>query len=164
MSPCSRPPAAPSARWSWNSPATIHDLGLVSAQTRLTWCELAHRIDRVAGGLAALGVEPGDRVAALAPNSAEWIVPYLAACRAGAAFVALNTWYAAGDLGYVLRQSGSRVLLCAETLFGEDLVEGVRAVAAECPDLAHPVVIGTPHPGERSFADLGAATGLGRRR
>ncbi|MEU6323819.1 AMP-binding protein [Streptomyces sp. NPDC047009] len=137
MSPCTRPPAAPSARPSWNSPATVHGLGPACAQTRPTWSEPARRIDRVTGGLAALGVEPGDRVAALAADSAERIVSNLAG-RAGAACEALTTFYAAGDRGHVLRQSGCRVLLCAEPLFGEDPVEGVRALAAECPDLAHP--------------------------
>lgn len=136
MSPCTRPPAAPSARRSWNSPATVHGLGPACAQTRPTWSEPARRIDRVAAELAALGVEPGDRVAALAADSAERMSKL--AGRAGAACEALTTFYAAGDLGHVLRQSGSRVLLCAEPLFGEDPGKGIRALAAECPDLAHP--------------------------
>lgn len=57
---------------------------------------------------------------------------------------------------------GSRVLLCAETLFGEDLVEGVRAVATECPDLVHLVVIGTPQPSEGLLAHDMTARWMGK--
>ncbi|MFE2737299.1 hypothetical protein [Streptomyces sp. NPDC059349] len=53
MSPC----AAPSARWPRNAPTAVHDLGLAYAQTRPTWSELAHRIDRVAGVSGSLAID-----------------------------------------------------------------------------------------------------------
>ncbi|WP_406110440.1 AMP-binding protein [Streptomyces sp. NBC_01003] len=155
MSSC----AAPSARWPRNAPTAVHDLGLAYAQTRPTWSELAHRIDRVVGGL---GVEPGARVAALAANSAEWIVSYLAACRADAVFVGLDTWYAAGGLDYILRQSRlPRAPLCRDTVrrgsrrgrpSGRHGVSGPRA----------PVVIGTPQPSEGLLAHDMTARWMGK--
>ena len=53
----------------------------------LTWVQLAERVTRVAGGLLALGVNPGDRVAIMAGTSVEWTILDLAVLSCGAAVV-----------------------------------------------------------------------------
>lgn len=132
------------------------DLGLVCGGVRLTWSELAARVARLAAGLRSLGVRPGDRVAVLAANSAEWILTDLAATSVGAVFMGLNTWYPADDLRYVLQHSGARVVVTATELFGRPLLPMVRGVVDECPDVEHLVVIGEPGPGAVDFAELTA--------
>jgi acetoacetyl-CoA synthetase len=54
------------------------------ARRTLTFAELARETARVAGGLRALGVAPGDRVAAILPNAADAVVAMLAANSLGA--------------------------------------------------------------------------------
>ncbi|MBS0477532.1 MAG: AMP-binding protein, partial [Proteobacteria bacterium] len=64
-------------------------LALVSRHQglRWTWAELDAEVDRIATGLLAQGVKPGDRVGIWAPNCAEWAVIQFATARIGAVLV-----------------------------------------------------------------------------
>eukprot|EP01036_Dinobryon_divergens_P060229 gene60229-80317_t len=55
-------------------------LAVISRHQKIRWtyAELLHRVDAFAGGLIALGLEPGDRIGIWAPNCAEWIVTQFA--------------------------------------------------------------------------------------
>jgi acyl-CoA synthetase (AMP-forming)/AMP-acid ligase II/enoyl-CoA hydratase/carnithine racemase len=66
---------------------------------------LAHRL------LATDRVRPGDRVAILLPNVVQWPVAWLAALKAGAVAVPVNSSYRAADLAFVLGDSGARLVL-----------------------------------------------------
>ena len=57
---------------------------LIAGGRTLTYRALHELCDRVAGGLYAAGVRPGDRVSLYSPNRWEWVVAYHAALRAGA--------------------------------------------------------------------------------
>src|SRR5512140_1306512 len=50
---------------------------------RLTYAALDVEVDRLARGLLAAGLEPGDRIGIWAPNCAEWFLTMFAAARAG---------------------------------------------------------------------------------
>ncbi|MCW3040420.1 MAG: putative fatty-acid--CoA ligase [Solirubrobacterales bacterium] len=76
----------------------------------VTWKELGERVARVAGGLAAHGVRPGDRVGVLSANSVEWCVLALATLHRGAIVVPLNIRLAAPELGLILGHSGCTVV------------------------------------------------------
>jgi len=69
------------------------------------------RVDALAGWLRARGVAPGDRVACLLPNSLPCFEAYFAAAGLGAILVPLNTRLHPDELAFILRDSGSRVLL-----------------------------------------------------
>lgn len=72
----------------------------------------AHRSAlRVAAGLGAVGVRPGDRVACLMDNHPEHWLAYFAVAAAGAVLVSLNTRLSAGEQCTILRHSGSVLLL-----------------------------------------------------
>ena len=71
----------------------------------LTRAALGLRTERVAGGLARLGLGQGDRVAIYAPNSLEWILAYLAAERLGAVVVPFNPAYRAAEAEHILNDS-----------------------------------------------------------
>src|SRR4051812_38442800 len=58
---------------------------------RLTYAELWDRAARVAGGLRALGVRRGDRVAIHLPNGTAWVVAFFGSQLAGAIAVPVNT-------------------------------------------------------------------------
>jgi long-chain acyl-CoA synthetase len=76
---------------------------------RLSYAELAERVERLAGALHnELGVRPGDRVAILAPNRLEIPVLVLALLRLGAVVVPLNPAASAADWAYILNHSEAR--------------------------------------------------------
>ncbi|HEV7688062.1 MAG TPA: AMP-binding protein, partial [Acidimicrobiia bacterium] len=81
----------------------------------LTYDEWDRRASALARGLAAAGVERGDRVALLFANAdaVDFWVGYVAAHRAGAAAVPVNARYAAREIAHVLRDSGATVVLSA---------------------------------------------------
>jgi long-chain acyl-CoA synthetase len=77
---------------------------------RLVWTQTVERVARLAGGLKARGVAPGDRVAILALNSDRYFELMYALPWLGAAMVPLNTRLATQEIQYILEDSGSRVL------------------------------------------------------
>ncbi|MFC6064019.1 AMP-binding protein [Streptomyces ochraceiscleroticus] len=91
---------------------------------------LAHRL------IELDGVQPGDRVAIMLPNVVHWPVVWLAALKAGAVAVPINSSYQRGDLAFVLRDSGARVAftdsersgLIADVLATEGGLAGFRVV------------------------------------
>ncbi len=102
---------------------------------RWTYTELDRDVDRVARGLLGLGVEKGERVGIWAPNCPEWVLLQYATAKIGAVLVNVNPAYRTHELGYVLRQSGARVLVTAESFKTSDYVAMVEEVRAECPEL-----------------------------
>src|SRR5688500_11212246 len=67
---------------------------------RLTWRELHAAASRLAAGLAALGLEPGDRVGIWSANCAEWVVLQFAAAQAQLVLVNINPAYRSHELRY----------------------------------------------------------------
>lgn len=81
---------------------------------RLTWSELLDAADRVAHGLAKLGIEPADRVGLWAMNCWEWLVVHMACARAGAILVNVNPSCRAHELAFILSKSRMKVLFLRE--------------------------------------------------
>ena len=104
------------------------DEALVDGTTRLSFGQLAERVDQVARALVGSGIEPGDRVALWAPNSAEWVITSFAVYAIGAVLVPLNTRYRGEEAGHVLRTSRARLLFTVTDLLGSDLVELLTGV------------------------------------
>src|SRR3954471_12119867 len=99
---------------------------------RFSYRELWGLTTRAARGLLALGVKPGDRVGVWSPNRFEWVVTQYATARVGAILVSINPAYLAGELGYVLRQSGVRVLLHADSFRGTPYGPMLDTARPEC--------------------------------
>ena len=95
-----------------------------SDATALTYAGLIERSGRAANALAALGVEPGDRVAAQVDKSTDVIVLALACLRAGAVLLPLNTAYTLAELEYFLSDAEP-----ALTLVRPDSLDDVRGLA-----------------------------------
>jgi acyl-CoA synthetase (AMP-forming)/AMP-acid ligase II len=74
---------------------------------RLTYRELWDRATRVAGGLRAAGVRPGDRVALRLGNGVDWVLAFFGAALAGGVVVPVNTRLAETEVAYVLSDSGA---------------------------------------------------------
>jgi long-chain acyl-CoA synthetase len=82
--------------------------------TRLTYEDLDRRVTRCANALNDLGVESDDRVSLLAHNSAEFIVAMFGLLRTGAVFNPINYRLAPNEVGYILNDADSSVLLFEE--------------------------------------------------
>jgi fatty-acyl-CoA synthase len=78
--------------------------------TRFTWSQLLDVADRIAHGLAELGIQPADRVALWAMNCWEWLAVHMACARAGAILVNVNPSTRAHELAYILEKSCMKVL------------------------------------------------------
>jgi acetyl-CoA synthetase len=78
----------------------------------LTYGELRRESERVAAGLAALGVQPGDRVATLMGKSRAYLVTLLAIWRLGAVHVPLFTAFAPPAIAMRLRASRAVMVIC----------------------------------------------------
>jgi fatty-acyl-CoA synthase len=88
---------------------------------------------RIAKGLIALGVRPGDHVATLMPNHHHWPPAYFGALYAGATVVALNARYKRHELDYTIRHSRARILITTDAI--DDHVDFAALLADVCPDL-----------------------------
>jgi long-chain acyl-CoA synthetase len=76
-----------------------------------SWSELGAQVAQAVEGLAARGVKPGDRVAQLSPNCAEWIVADLAIQQLGAVHVPLHAALAPQQVAEQVAHAGARLLL-----------------------------------------------------
>src|SRR4051812_45871513 len=83
----------------------------VPSGRRWTYAELDADVSRLAAGLLARGIDPGERIALWAPNIAEWVITQYAAARVGAILVVVNPAYRTSELTFVLKHSGSRMLI-----------------------------------------------------
>ena len=109
---------------------------LVAGDVRLTYRELDERATRVAHQLRDAGVQPGEWVALLAWNRAEWIEAQHGIYKARSAVVNVNYRYVADELRYMLDNSDA-VAIIFERAFATMVAE----VAGDCPKLRHFVVI-----------------------
>jgi len=140
-------------------------LALVDGPSGRIWTyrELGAAVDAVATGLARLGVGPGDRVGIWAPNCAEWFLVQYATAKIGAILVTVNPAYRTGELEYVLRQAGARVLVAAREFKSSDYAEMIRQVRPNCPGLEQVLILGSPEweaiAGAEPDTDLLAALG-----
>ena len=85
---------------------------------RLTFSELDARCNQVANMLVSKGVLKGDRVAIMMMNSAEFFEAYFAIAKIGGVVVPLNWRLVADELEFIIKDSGSTVLL-----FGDEFAE-----------------------------------------
>jgi HIP---CoA ligase len=113
---------------------------------RLTFGELAAATDEAARAYVAHGLEPGDRVAIWAPNSARWVVAALGAYRAGGVVTTVNTRFKGPEAAHVVRTAGARLLVTVTDFLDTDyvaLLEGAGRPAC----LERTVVLHGPVPG-----------------
>jgi long-chain acyl-CoA synthetase len=80
----------------------------IGNQVRDTYAGLAARVARLAGGMRASGIAPGDRVGIVAANCASYVEGMFACWHAGACAVPVNSKLHVDELVYVLQHSGAR--------------------------------------------------------
>jgi len=118
---------------------------LIEVATGRQWNyrQLNSAVDTLALGLLALGIERGDRVGIWSPNCAEWTVVQYATAKVGAVLVNVNPAFRTGELEYVVRQCGMRMLICAPSDKNSQYTDMARQARADCSELRELVFIGT---------------------
>ncbi|MEN2981559.1 MAG: long-chain fatty acid--CoA ligase [Thermus sp.] len=95
----------------------------------LTYAELWEKSRRFAGGLKALGVRPGDRVAIMLPNSPQFVIAFFGTLLAGGVGVNVNPLYTPRELRHQLKDAGAETLVILDHLLPRFLeVEGETPV------------------------------------
>ena len=111
-------------------------VALVHRDRVLTFRDLNALVGRVAGGLVARGVRPGDRVVVWAPKSIESVVLLFGAARAGAVFVPAHPQLKAAQVAHIVADSGAALLITvraratADALTIEDDFAGLAAATS----------------------------------
>ena len=104
----------------------------VPGGTSVTYAALEQATARAANALQAMGVKPGDRVAAQVEKSPQVVALYLGALRAGAVFLPLNTAYTPSEVRYFLEDAQPSLLVCGPgtPLDSAGLAEGLGLAKA----------------------------------
>src|ERR1700732_5134016 len=99
---------------------------VVDGDLRLTYAQFLERCDRWSSALQALGIQQGDRVAYIAPNTHAHLEAYYAVPQIGAVLVPINYRLTPDDFVYLINHSGARIV-CAHS----DYLEGLDRVRSQ---------------------------------
>jgi len=132
-----------------NAAAADAATALVDASRSLTFSALRERTGRLAAGLRALGIAPGDRAAVLLGNRTEYVEIYLAIAAIGAIVVPLNTRLTPQEHVLLMRDAEPKALFTAAE-GRQTAIEGSNAV----PGLRNVVMLDGAGPGELAYETL----------
>lgn len=125
---------------------------LVHGDVRLSYARLNAMANRIAGGLASIGIGRGDHVGLLCPNLPYFPAAYFGILKAGAVVVPLNVLLKPREVAYHLRDSDAKALLCFEGTPELPMAEGARAALAVVPACRHFIMM--PRPRESALGDV----------
>ena len=123
-------------------------------QIAITWREYAERVERLASGLARLGVERGDAVAIMLLNRPEFHLVDTAALHLGAAPFSVYNTSTPEQVAHQLRNAGTRVIVTER-----HFLETVQAARKLAPDVEHLVQLDGADDDIMSLAEV-EGTGL----
>ncbi|MGY4499879.1 fatty-acyl-CoA synthase [Bradyrhizobium sp. GM24.11] len=140
---------------------------------RWTWAEFAERVDALAAGFLALGLERGERIGIWSLNRPEWTLTQFAAAKAGLILVTINPAYRLSELEFALKKVGCAAIVSATSFKTSQYMEMLntllpelasaksgRLQAARLPALRMVIQIGGPAAsGTIPFEEV---TGMGR--
>lgn len=107
---------------------------LVFGEQRVSYAEYQENTKRVAKGLYAIGIRPGDHVALWMTNRVEWSYCRFGIYQLGAVMIPVSTRYRTEDLDYILKQSDAKVLIMENVFLGK--INATDMLGAVCPELA----------------------------
>ena len=126
---------------------------------RWTYHEYRERVNTIARGLVALGLNKGDHIAVWAANLPEWPLLELAAFKAGLVLITINPVLRAHEVEYILKQGDVIALFFMPRIRDHDCLATVRSLTT--PGTKNGVVAGDILPKLRYLSLLGATpTGL----
>ncbi len=102
----------------------------------ISYTEFGASVDAFSKGLNALGVQKGDRIAILSENRPEWAISDFGILKAGAVNVPMFSTLTAAQVGYILKDSGAKII-CVST---EKQLEKVTSIRDEVPTLEQVII------------------------
>ncbi|MEN8147661.1 MAG: long-chain-fatty-acid--CoA ligase [Campylobacterota bacterium] len=93
---------------------------------KVSYKEFLHKVDAFARFLEIAGVDVGDRVALIAPNSEEFVISVYAATKIGAVVVPVNNMLKANEYEFILNDCEAKLLVTSKQYLKE--VQGLPAV------------------------------------
>lgn len=121
----------------------------------VSYGELAREADRYGRGFQSLGLQPGDAVAGLLPNSLTALAMYFAAIETGLYVVPVNWHQVAAEVAHILSDSAAGAFVAHERF------AGVAAEAADLAGIKHRFAVGSV-PGFEPLTVLGDDGSAGR--
>lgn len=156
-----------------------HREALVSPShgVRWTWTEFAERVDALAAGFLALGLERGERIGIWSLNRPEWTLTQFAAAKAGLILVTINPAYRLSELEFALKKVGCAAIVTATAFKTSQYMEMLNTLlpelasarpgqlqAARLPSLRMVIQIGGPTaPGAIPFEEIARMGGAEHR-
>jgi len=128
--------------------AFLHCASDRATEETVTFAQLERRGRRVAAGLLARGIGPGDRIAVAAANQAEWLELFFGAARLGVVVVTLNVRYRATELEYMLNQARVRLVVTAAKAGEVDFEAFYPGFRSRVPTVQHVLFLGGTGAGE----------------
>ena len=139
-----------------------------SHDVRWTWKEFAERVDALAAGFLALGLERGARIGVWSLNRPEWTLTQFAAAKAGLILVTINPAYRLSELEFALAKVGCAAIVTATAFKTSNYMEMLNTLLPELaasqpgelqaqrlPQLRAVIQIGGPKcPGTIAFEDV----------
>ena len=98
---------------------------------RFSWREFEARTERLAKGLLALGLRPGDHLGIWARNVPDWLTFLFATARVGIVLVTVNTAYKSHELAYVMKQSDMKALAIVDGFRDVNYLDTLYALVPE---------------------------------
>src|SRR6202051_1405995 len=140
---------------------------------RWTWKELTERVDALAAGFLALGLERGARIGVWSLNRPEWTLTQFAAAKAGLILVTINPAYRLSELEFALAKVGCAGIVTATAFKTSNYMEMLNTLlpelaksqpgelqAARLPQLRAVIQVGGPKaPGALAFEDVAGMGG-----
>jgi fatty-acyl-CoA synthase len=123
---------------------------------RLTFAQFDREVERVARGMVACGLKPGERIGIWAPNCIEWLLTMFGAARAGLILVNINPAYRTTELEFALRLVGCRALVFAPRFKGSDYAAMLHSLIPELGSAAPGRLFCAAVPELRLLIGLGA--------
>ena len=148
-----------------------------SHDVRWTWRDLAARVDALAAGLLALGLDRGARIGVWSLNRPEWTLTQFAAAKAGLILVTINPAYRLSELEFALHKVGCRAIVTATAFKTSNYMEMLNTLlpelatatpgdlrAVRLPELRAVIQVGGPRsPGTIAFEEVAGLAGARHR-
>ncbi len=110
----------------------------ITVQAKQTYSELKNAVDCFAAALYNMGLQQGDRIAIMLPNSPQQVVAFFGALKAGCVVVNTNPTYTPREIGQILEDSGASAMLLLSSFY--ERLEQVK----DATNLKHIIVTDVP--------------------
>lgn len=135
---------------------------IIYEEQRLTRRQVFARVEALAAGLQALGVQKGDRVATLLPACPEAVYTAFLPSVMGNVNVPLNPLLGEHELSHILADCGAKVVIATQNWYGQDHPTTLARLLPDLPDLRYIIVRDASDGDGQTFLPLKDVMSLGQ--